>query len=472
MNKFILYTITAICCISCSSNDESGPNVYEDATPLESLFIDRVPKSIKKNEAINVAAIFAKGIPHTRGFLSDYDITEINDSTTNTTLLYIINFANDNGYVLVSANKNTMPILAYSEKGHFDLTNQNASWLYINEYKALVKNAQSCTTDSLRKKYALQWAVFEKTENNSTRALSSSEQTTVNNEIRYRESLGYKHLGSLSVARYYLPEENYQSLIAEMKDYCDSKYDYMNLIQVFIKSFSYETIGELLETNWHQRAPFNIDADNGLAGCVPIAIAQITYYHKYPKKYNWDKIYKIPEGNGDFYYFIKDIRDKCGVEYAEDGTGSTIEKAKKAILSLGYTGNIYSDAQSVLNSQLHKKNPVYMQGFDAAHGSKRNGHAWVCDGYKNVKYDAIATFIPNPSDNRFRLEEKSNYGFVACGVTLYPNNTIEGKSYGEYFHMNMGWGGSSNGWYRINTAVTSTDIPKYKYGQSVLTMEK
>lgn len=466
-----LFLPVLLLAFSCTQQNETEIPMTTDVVDMqgEDLLIDRISSSVSSNDAKKVAMMFLKGNSQTRAAMSVDEVLTLNDDETQTPLLHIINFANDNGYVLVSANKNTMPILAYSDKGHFELTDENASSLYVDEYKALIKDHQACTTDSLRRKYALQWAAFEKTENNVTRVLSTSESALVENEVRYRESMGYEHLGNLSVAKYFLPERDYQALVAEMKDCCDPQYDYMDFVQVFVKSYDYEIIGELLKTKWHQLDPFNVDAPNGLAGCVPIAIAQIAYYHKYPTKYNWNNIYVNPVGNGDFNYFIKDIRDKCGVKYNGDGTASSTEKAKNAILSLGYGCSVSSDVYPILNSQLHKKNPVCMDGYDA---TKKKGHAWVCDGYKNVKYEALTVFIPSPSDPRFKRMEKSKYGFVAYETKLYPNSTLEGHAYGEFFHMNMGWSGRDNGWYRINTAVTSSSIPTYKYKNVVLTMEK
>lgn len=86
-------------------------------------------------------------------------------------------------------------------------------------------------------------------------------------------------------------------------------------------------------------------------------------------------------------------------------------------------------------------NPVYMRGEDGS-----DGHAWVCDGYKYIRDMGMATLIPNPKDPRFRLEEKSPNGYMAYGLYI---NQISANA-GEYFHMNFGWGGGSDGWYNRN----------------------
>lgn len=187
-----------------------------------------------------------------------------------------------------------------------------------------------------------------------------------------------------------------------MESCSDPQYDYMEVVQLFTKVITQNSIGELLQTNWHQGYPFNVDAPNKLAGCVPIAVAQITYYHKYPSKYNWSQIGVNPVLNDAFSYFIKDIRNLCEVKYEANGTGSNHLKAKKALENLGYSVTIAgTPSEDKLSSQIILKNPTYIQGIN----SSGKGHAWVCDGYRNIQSISIATFIPNPNDPRFELKK-------------------------------------------------------------------
>lgn len=67
-----------------------------------------------------------------------------------------------------------------------------------------------------------------------------------------------------------------------------------------IKSYNFEQIGPLINTKWHQGYPFNVEAPNGYAGCIPVAVAQMAYYYKNPAKYNWNQIYSTPILNDAF----------------------------------------------------------------------------------------------------------------------------------------------------------------------------
>lgn len=320
-----------------------------------------------------------------------------------------------------------------------------------------------CTSDSLRLKYALQWASFEKTDIPMvSRAISSDIQKKKNQEIAYKEAQGYRYLGNITAAQYYLPQDQYKSLLKEMESCSDPQYNYMDVVQLFTKTITQKSIEALLKTEWHQRYPFNVDAPNHLAGCVPIAIAQITYYHKYPSKYNWSQIGINPSLNDAFSYFIKDIRNMCVIEYGENGTSSNYIKARDTFRALGYSANITgSPTEDKLSSQIIQKNPVYIRGANS-----KAGHAWVCDGYRNTESKSVATFIPNPNDPKFKFEEKTPNGFV--DYSLHLQNTD--SSIGKFFHMNLGWGGDSNGWYSYTTYIYEND-KNFPNNQIMITVE-
>lgn len=472
MRRLNLFILSVFLLSSCTQTDEAESNVSNDAIveQCENLLIDREPSSLTSVDAKKVAMMFVGGDTQTRTAMPVSEILELNDDNTGTPLLYVINFGTDNGYVVVSASKKTPPVLAYSDKGKFVMSNDNPSIVYLNEFKDCVRAAKACNSDTLRLKYAMQWVTYEKRDLavNSTRALSYEMQQKLDKEVAYRESQGYIHLGGLSAAQYYLPSEQYELLKRQMEDCTDPQYNYMETTQLYIKSYDYEVIDGMLRTKWHQEEPFNVDAKNGLAGCVPIAVAQIVYYHKFPSKYNWKNIYVNPVENDDFNYFIKDIRNLCDVKYNSGGTASNIDKAKSALQSLGYkVRKVEDNIQFTLRSQIHLGNPVYMRG----EASGEDKHAWVCDGYQNKKYDAITTFIPNKSDPRFKHVPTSPNGFAAYELSIYPASSLNGGMYGEFYHMNLGWGGRNNGWYRTSVYVPS-EKKSYVYNQKVLTVEK
>ena len=462
---FIISALTMLLAQSCT-NQDSGLSDSASNQNLEtnsSLYIEREPSTITSVDANKVATLFFTGNSTSTRCITDNEVTEVRDNLTNKTLLYIVNYGQNKGFVLISASKNTSPILAFSDTGHFSLSEKSASSVFISKYKECIRKAMVCTSDSLRLKYALQWASFEKTDIPMvSRAISSDIQEKKNQEIAYKKAQGYRYLGNITAAQYYLPQDQYKSLLKEMESCSDPQYNYMDVVQLFTKTITQKSIEALLKTEWHQRYPFNVDAPNHLAGCVPIAIAQITYYHKYPSKYNWSQIGINPSLNDAFSYFIKDIRNMCVIEYGENGTSSNHIKARDTFRALGYSANITgSPTEDKLSSQIIQKNPVYIRGANS-----EAGHAWVCDGYRYTESKSVATFIPNPNDPRFKFEEKTPNGFV--DYSLHLQNTD--SSIGKFFHMNLGWGGDSNGWYNYTTYIYEND-KNFPNNQIMITVE-
>lgn len=429
----------------------------EDFTNIETpsfdgknmLRIDREKSVISANDAQNVAYLFfnkGKNVPTKSG--QNMSVEEISDQNTGHPLLYVVNFGDNNGFVVISASKKCTPILVFSDKGSFNSGENSAAKLYIDSYKSAIKEAYLDTSDSLRLKYALQWASYEKLLP-VTKSISYELSQKIQAEVQRKEALGYEHLGNITAAQYFLPESNYQSLLQEMRDVTDPQYDYTEVNQFFIKSYDYESIGPLLQTKWGQYSPFNVDAPNGYAGCVPIAVAQITYYHKFPNKYNWDAIPASSDllsiSNPSFVYFIKDIRNLCNVVYKNDGTSATINDAKSAFQSLGYNASIRNYNNTTIYQSISCDSPICLLGKNSLSGV---GYAWVCDGYMNKKYEASISFIPSENDPRFRADRIPGSIFVDYDTFAYSPSWLDQDQYGEFFHMNMGWDGVHNGWYR------------------------
>ena len=210
-------------------------------------------------------------------------------------------------------------------------------------------------------------------------------------------------------------------------------------------------VGPLLTTQWNQDAPYNNlcpDPDtlgqHCMAGCVPIAMAQVMYYHKWPERghnkngyyyrlymedlmaidkhkwievdfyqsiYEWDKM--ATDGNA-----VARLVLDCGVaseaKYGYDKTPAYMDKVQEGLRKFfSYKGEglrtVKADDEGdnfdvLLKEEMDNHRPVIMSGYPAGAG---DGHAFVCDGYDDA----------------------------------------------GFFHINLGWGGQYDGYYR-STAVT------------------
>lgn len=220
---------------------------------------------------------------------------------------------------------------------------------------------------------------------------------------------------------------------------------------------------------WNQTDPYNLlcpwDVTSNtrtLAGCVAVAMTQIMNYHNWPVKgtgvhsytdakyglqtvdfskstYDWSNMLDYYGSTATAYQdsAVAKLVYQCGVAvdmiYSITGSTSNIAKASEAYVShFGYDVNIqrydrpyYTSEEwsAVIRKELDNARPIYYSG-----NSDIGGHAFVCDGYDS-------------------------------------NN---------FFHINWGWGGSSNGYFELSSLSSSNPgvagaAPEYTYMQSILT---
>lgn len=202
-------------------------------------------------------------------------------------------------------------------------------------------------------------------------------------------------------------------------------------------------VGPLLKTKWNQTSPYNNLIENQhYTGCVPTAVAQVMKYWKWPKQskgqilvdhtsageevyedfpvhtYDWDNM--LDEyGPGASWEQINavaqlmaDLGKAMGTKYGQENGSPTPWQPYALIENFGYEpgienvyGNTALDVMATLTEELDNSRPVLYVGHPEYDG---DGHAMVCDGYT-----------------------KNNF-----------------------FHFNFGWGGNSDGYYRL-TAVNN-----------------
>lgn len=201
-------------------------------------------------------------------------------------------------------------------------------------------------------------------------------------------------------------------------------------------------IAPMVTTKWNQGNPFNYDcpAINGtkcVTGCVATAMAQVMNYWKYPakgtgskslsvggtthtmdlaaKSFDWDNMRNV-YANGAYTdaerdavaYLMKACGFSVNMGYGTSASGAvSINVGSALINNFGYNPNISSEQrQNYTNTQweelvygeLEAGRPVYYSGH-----SNSGGHAFVCDGY-------------------------------------------DGNG---FYHFNWGWGGSADGYFRL-----------------------
>lgn len=200
-------------------------------------------------------------------------------------------------------------------------------------------------------------------------------------------------------------------------------------------------IATLMKTKWNQSEPYDLFTPtvNGRktpTGCVATALCQVMKYHNYPpaatgtgsataggeeltmdlnRPIDWDNMlneYKEGEYTEEQAVAVADFMVLaafgCKMQYAPGGSGAYNSDANRTLVenfsyapsAWAYYRDHYSTQEwkDMLYEQLQNVGPVYYSGYGSG------GHAFVCDG---------------------------------CNVL-------------GFFHFNWGWGGSYNGYFKID----------------------
>lgn len=180
-------------------------------------------------------------------------------------------------------------------------------------------------------------------------------------------------------------------------------------------------IPHLLSTQWGQGSPYNqycptVSGSRSVTGCVATAMAQIMRYHRWPEVGTGSHSYRTPGGitlSADFgsteYEWDKMLNKytvfatssqknavatlmyHCGVSvdmnYSPSASGASSINVGGALINyFGYDAGIryeerafYTDSEweDMVYGELAAGRPVYYSGVTV----KKEGHAFVCDGY-------------------------------------------------------------------------------------------
>lgn len=264
---------------------------------------------------------------------------------------YIINFEEDNGFVIISADKRIMPVLAYSNKGKFKTENVEGgvkAWLKDN--KSYLKR------------------------------------------IRKGEAVPEENVNDLwnTYARFEpIPTE--PSGPGDSDDPDGGGGTTPTLISTTSK-------GPFLLTQWGQGDGYNdYIPNNGLTGCASTAMAQVMRYYKHPANYNWDSLdLDFPTENTA--YIMWWIGENIGIDYGYNESTIGVNEFKVDVVNVFENVFDYSTAAhyvdynnnyTILINELNNDRPILMGGMDPDEG----GHIWVCDGYFKNVYTTFSTLF-------------------------------------------------------------------------------
>lgn len=279
--------------------------------------------------------------PQTKNICSIDEIKNIGEET----LFYIVNY-DEGGFILLSSDKRSIPVLAYSTENNF-VVDENS---YAPGLRLWMEDAKK-QMESIRS--------------------SGIEQSRITEGAW--ESVQQSIIGEVSVLK---------------KEPIPDCYEHTEII----------TNGPFTVPTWHQGSPFNDNlvtqvcngsTDNIKAGCVAIALAEIMRYHEHPTSYSWSSM-PYTSGNSTTAAFIEDIHDKVltfpGSDTIYNCAGTAIVLSDIGVFledKFDYSSAEYGTVvHSTIKTDIINDRPVYMEGNDPTY----SGHSWVVNGYREYIY--------------------------------------------------------------------------------------
>lgn len=465
MKNLIFYlmigVVTVTTLFSCNNTVEFTPDEQQVEITREDDLIERNILNLSTDDASKLAKRFAKneydGKSRTASTITVKDIQAV-ASETGEPLMYVVNYANDKGFTVISATKNYAPVLAYSDEGYLNVDDVSFTEnIFMDEYKTYIESVVNLKCDSLRQKYAIDWSFYEKKpEAINSRAYTDEQiQQELANARTYYTNQGYE-VHSLGAAAYLIPaangqtgEERADGFVRDICNHTPSQYDCMDVTLLLVKRTDNE-VGPYLQTAWHQEYPYGVHTPYLTAGCMKIAVAQIMYYHRWPSTpstYSWSNIRidweRTAYPTSDEVYFMDEIDVPLGQIYiGKDSTEISTSKMIETLESYGYLITELNYNRASAKEYIKSGTPLIMYGKNE--NERTDVHVWICDGYKNPKVQYAAYMIDRDFDE---------YKFFS-GMT---------DDLGEYFHMNMGTG--NNMWYYQDDVIYGGD--NYSVGRKM-----
>lgn len=282
----LFFPLVAFMLISACSSNEDLLEADSDFTSVPTFYTMKADTSFivspsKVTNIINRYFDSKEDKNNSRSSKTPSSISTIDDSFGNP-LIYVVNY--EMGFALVSARKSYAPILAFSDGGSFNTNNikGNPIELWLKNTISLIENPS--TLDSLdRANIEREWNFLTDEKIYSSRA-TDDYSDVISSAISTWQSQGYRiykidDCGSMS-----LPQ-SIQRVVDNAKNYVSEIRDKMLLLVK--QQTSSNRVNALIKTEWQQGSPYNnslpvINGTKGYLGCVPIAVSQVMYYHKYP----------------------------------------------------------------------------------------------------------------------------------------------------------------------------------------------
>lgn len=366
--------------------------------------------------------------------------------------MFIVNYKDNKGFKIFSADKNYTPLLAYSDNGNFDIldTDINGVGLWIDNMKLYLSDKTNIS-DSVKLQNRLEWSRLIGTKEKVVLNKSRANEKWIGDALIQWQQEGYyiyplsdfipwtNNTPTFPSGSPNLPSESYVNLYSSVSERPIIEDSYVIIKDSQINSDA--KYRQLLTTQWGQDEPFNnavplyTSNPNRFLGCTAVAVGQIIAYKKLLTGYNYSLMlssYPNYDEIAKLLYFVG--KNICGINYISTETGATIHEVKLGLMSYRIECNLISNFDvRHIEECIKSNNPVFVGG-----SGNRGAHAWVVDGYdyRTTQGDCKVMLIME------HIED-------VLGDTPFFTYSQQTITYSEskLYHCNWGWSGDYDGFY-------------------------
>ena len=211
--------------------------------------------------------------------------------------------------------------------------------------------------------------------------------------------------------------------------------------------------GGWLETRWHQNSPFKdfcpIDGEKrSIAGCPAVAMAQILNYHK--------TINNVAFNDSDDYYHNYGNRFKID----DDHDAYDFPSFPELNVYLDTLAYHYDNQISITNEDKAALTFACGIAAKQVYTSRVSGTFGInqaYDAYIRFGCDTVELLDYSNTDLHDRLSQNMKDAYPAHLAVVTPlvppdaghNLVVDGYNTDNYYHLNFGWNGDYNGWYLL-----------------------
>ena len=234
------------------------------------------------------------------------------------------------------------------------------------------------------------------------------------------------------------------------------------------------TFGPIVSTRWNQSWPYNkytpiINGNHTPTGCVATAYAQILKFWNWPDRgkgsysYYWDTGGRTLSANFDHPYYWDRMPDKLDSNSSE----AEIDAVARLMYDVGVAVEMeYGPGGSGAYPSIAIKNfPKFFKysndmrytlrcnafhGDNCVPGHLKNATQWVSELRRHIdRFEPIEFSIYGKSGNDY-----SGHAVVVDGYRITDSQS--------FIHINMGWGGSSDGFYSVDN-ILNFNLTSWEY---------